>query len=141
MTVINASTTPPLDGEVLFTEPLLGFPDDVRFALRAVADDAVVFTLRSTATPSLRFIVADAAAFHPDYVVDADDEVRAALGVDAAEHLSVFLVVTASESLDTATVNLMAPIVLAHAAGRAVQVLLADSGLPVAAPLLSASTV
>ncbi len=141
MTVIDVSPTLPPDGEVVFIEPLLGFPHDLQFDLRAVAPDAVVYTLRSTTTPGLRFILADAASFHPDYVLDADDEVRVALAVGPSEPLSVLLVVTASDSFDDATVNLMAPLVLAHPARRAVQVLLADSGLPIAAPLLSPSAV
>lgn len=139
MTVIDAAAVPPPAGEVTLTEPLLGFPDHTRFALTGVGDDGdpVVFTLRSATDPGLRFILADAGRFHPDLAVDADAEVRRALGVDAGEPLSVLLVVTAARSLETATVNLMAPLVVAHRARKAVQVLLADSGLPIAAPLLA----
>ena len=123
------------DGDVRLVEPLLGFPDDLAFMLGAVDPNRAMYTLCSAS--GLRFILTPAEVFFPGYRVDADSEVRTALGVDATEPLHVLLVVTVAGQLADATANLLAPVVVAGQARRAIQLLLVDSDLPIHAPLVS----
>jgi flagellar assembly factor FliW len=134
--LIDVPAEPLDDGPVAFAEPLLGFPDDVAFTLAAVDPGRAMYTMRSDRDPGLRFILTPAGTFFPGYVVDADVEVRTALQVTAAEPLHLLLVVTVAGRLADATANLLAPVVVAGETRRAIQLLLVDSGLPVAAPLV-----
>ena len=49
----------------------------------------------------------------------------------------MLVVVTVTDSIADATANLLAPIVIAAAAGTAVQLVLPDADLPLRAPLLT----
>lgn len=138
-TVTNLIATPDTalaDGPVSFVEPLLGFPDDPDFELAGIDPNRAVYTMRSTRQPALRFILSPAPAFFPDYAVDAEAEVRTALGVPPGEALHVLLVLTVPGTLAKATANLLAPVVIAATSRRAIQLLLVDSGLPLHAPLI-----
>jgi flagellar assembly factor FliW len=120
-----------------FVAPLPGFPVDRRFALVRLDDDGVLCALTSVAGSDLRFLVVPPAPFFPDYAPEIDDESLAALGVTEAEadSLVVLLVVTTAAAASDCTANLMAPIVLHERSRRAVQLVLAGSGLPVRAAL------
>jgi flagellar assembly factor FliW len=122
-----------------FVAPLPGFPDTRSFVLVRLDDDGLVFSLTSVDTPDLRFLVMPPQPFFPDYAPEIDDESLAALGAgpDDAHELLVLLVITTGEQPSDATANLMAPIVLHLSTRRAVQLVLATSGLAVRAPLLS----
>jgi flagellar assembly factor FliW len=119
-----------------FRSPLPGFPDDRRFVLVRLDDAGVLFALTSVEDPELRFLVVPPAPFFPDYAPEVDDESLQALGVRSAEGLLVLLVVTAGDTAQESTVNLMAPIILHEETRRAVQLVLTGSGLPTRASLM-----
>jgi len=123
-----------------FVAPMPGFPDARSFVLVRVDDDGLVFSMTSVDTPELRFLVMAPSPFFPDYAPEIDDESLTALGAgpDDAGDLLVLLVITTGEKAADATANLMAPIVVHQRTRRAVQVILATSGLAVRTPLLSA---
>lgn len=125
-----------LPAVVEFVEPIPGFPDDREFAFAAVEDTGVLYTLRSARNPGLRFIVADPAAFFPDYAPALADADLICLDADEQEELALLVIVTLTDRLADATANLLAPIVLAPRRGTAAQVLLRDAGLSLRAPLL-----
>lgn len=117
--------------------PLPGFPDQLRFALVALDEDGVLCQLRSLDDPSLRFLVVPPSAFFPDYAPEVSDEVVADLGIAAADDVIVLLVLNAGDSLGTTTANLLAPVLVNTATRRASQVILDDSSLSIAAPLVA----
>jgi flagellar assembly factor FliW len=119
--------------------PLLGFPERERFALIRLDDDGVVCALRAVDEPDLRFIVVPPAAFFSDYTPEIDDETAAALGATSAEDLLVLVMVNTAESAESATANLLAPVVINHRTRRAAQVVLHDDSLSLRAPLVQAS--
>lgn len=123
-----------------FVAPLPGFPVDRRFVLVRLHEEGVLFALTSVDDEELRFLVVPPAPFFPDYAPEIDEESLTALGVTAADvdDLVVMLVVTAGDSVEASTANLMAPIVVHLPSLRAVQLVLGGSGLPVRSPLLSA---
>ncbi len=100
----------------------------------------MLYALRSARTPGLRFVLASPGVFFPDYVPDLTPAEVAPLGASAGDELLVMVIVTVTSSLSDATANQLAPIVIAPDRGTAMQVVLADSGLPLRAPLLAAAS-
>jgi len=120
-----------------FVSPMPGFPRHRRFLLLRLEDDGVIYALSSVDDPTLRFIVVPPPPFFPDYAPEIDDETLALLDVDDPERLLVLLVVTTGETAADATANLLAPIVVDRTTRRAVQAVLAGSGLPVSRKLMA----
>jgi flagellar assembly factor FliW len=118
-----------------FVAPMPGFPDHRRFYLVSLNDSELLYALTSADDPELRFLVVPPPPFFPDYAPEIDDEALAALDVDQAERLLLLLVVTAGETPQETTANLLAPIVVDQVSRRAVQTVLTGSGLPVRAGL------
>jgi flagellar assembly factor FliW len=119
--------------------PLLGFPEREQFALIRLDDDGVVCALRAVDEPDLRFIVVPPAAFFSDYTPEIDDDTAAALGAASAEDLLVLVMVNTADSAESATANLLAPVVINHRTRRAAQVVLHDDSLSLRAPLVQQS--
>lgn len=131
---------------VEFVEPIPGFPDERTFSLAPLDEDAVLFVLRSTRTPGLRFVVMPPAPFFPDYqpVVEGQDVAPLgylSAGSDSEDvELQVLVIVSVTDSISDATANLLAPIVLDPATGRAMQIVLGDARLPLRAPLFASAS-
>jgi flagellar assembly factor FliW len=129
----NATTLP---HTVEFAEPIPGFPEDREFSLDTVDEAGVLYALRSTRTPALRFILADPATFFPEYAPTLASADLDCLGVAEDEEVLVLVIVTLTDRLADATANLLAPIVVAPRLGTAVQFVLHDTGLSLRAPLM-----
>ena len=117
--------------------PMPGFPDHQRFALVQLDDAGVLCSLQSVEDPQLRFLVVPPAVFFPDYAPVIDDATVETLGIHSPEDAMVLLVVNPGDDAGSATVNLLAPVVLNLATRRGGQVVL-DEDLPIRAPLLAA---
>jgi flagellar assembly factor FliW len=120
-------------------QPLAGFPDDRRFALARLDDTGLVCDLRSLDDPDLSFVVVPPASFFADYSPEIDESVTAELGIEDESDLLALVVVTLGDTPDSATANLLAPVLVNHRTQRAGQYLLSDLDLPMRAPLSSAS--
>jgi flagellar assembly factor FliW len=131
---------PGAPGVLEFVEPIPGFPDEREFALSSIDPDGLLFALRSMRTPELRFIVVPPAEFFPEYQPAVTEADVAPLGTVDEEDLQLLVIVTVQNGIADATANLLAPIVLAPGRGRAMQLILDDSRLPLRAPLLAAAS-
>jgi flagellar assembly factor FliW len=130
-----------LDGDlpiIEFVSPMPGFPDQRRFLLVRLADDAMVYTLTAVSDPGLRFLVVAPPPFFPEYAPEVDDETLELLDGHDPDRLLVLLVVTAGESVAEATANLLAPIIVDQDTRRAVQAVLTGTRFSVRTPLLAA---
>jgi flagellar assembly factor FliW len=116
-------------------EPMVGFPEQQRFALQRLDDTGVLCNLRSLDDPDLRFVVVPPGVFFEGYAPEIDDDLATLLGAETAEDLLTLVVLTLGETPADATANLMAPVVINHRTRRAGQVVLNDPDLPVRAPL------
>ena len=121
---------------VTFVEPMPGFDCDTSFTMAPIDPDGVLLSLRSERDASLRFVLTPAECFFDDYRPQLPRTVTDTLG--AAEHLRLLLVLTITAGLADATANMRAPIALAPATGRAVQVVLDDDALAMRRPLVPA---
>jgi flagellar assembly factor FliW len=119
-------------------QPMPGFPGLTRYALVQLDDDGVLCALRSLEDPELRFLVMPPAAFFPDYAPVVDDEAVEALGIETVDDVLMLVVVNAGTSIQTATANLVAPVLVNRTTLRGQQVVLDDPELSVAVPLAAA---
>lgn len=129
--------TPASVPAIELVQPMPGFPECRRFALVRLDEDGVLCQLQSLEQPDLRFLVVSPAPFFPDYAPEVSDEVVADLEISSAEDVAVLLVLNAGDSLEDTTANLLAPVLVNTATRRASQVILEDTSLPLAAPLLA----
>ena len=121
--------------ELRFVAPLLGLEALRRFALVGLGDEVPLFSLTSLDDPEVSVLVLAPAAVFADYAPDLDAVTRAALGLGEREDPLLLVVVTAAESLEASTANLLAPVVVNPATMAAAQVVLTGSDLPLRAPL------
>lgn len=119
-----------------FPSPIPGFPRHRRFVLVRMADDGLLFTLRSVDTDGPRLLVVPPTPFFPDYAPEIGEQAVEQLGTVDPADLLVLLVVTVPDEVADATVNLLAPVIVDRVTRRAVQVVL-DEDLPIRAPLLA----
>ncbi len=119
-------------------QPMLGFPEQRRFALARLDDTGMVCDLRSLDDDGPSFVVVPPAMFFEDYAPEVHEEVVAALGTEHEDELFVLVVLTLGDRADDATANLLAPLVVNHRTRRAAQVVLDDLDLPLRAPLTPA---
>jgi len=119
-----------------FGSGLPGFPDAHRFRLESLDELGTLFALRSLEHEGLRFLLVDPGSFFPGYAVEVDDDSAAKLGLSSAADALILLVVTPGTGIDTATANLLAPVVVNQGSGVAAQLVLNSPDLPVAAPLV-----
>jgi flagellar assembly factor FliW len=120
-----------------FIRPIPGFPEQFRYVLTRVADEGLLYVLRSLDEPLVRFLVIAPAPFFPDYEPEIDDAALDLLDVHDAARLLVLLMVSVGDSAAEATVNLLAPIVIDQVNRRAVQVFLSDADFSLRAPLVA----
>ena len=116
-------------------QPMVGFPDHRNFALARLDETGLVCDLHSLDDPGLRFVVVSPSPFFSDYSPEIDDSVVAELGVESADDVLALLVVTLGDTAESATANLLAPVLVNHRTRRAGQYLLDDADLPLRAPL------
>lgn len=118
-----------------FVRPMPGFPAHTTFALVRLDEEGTLCALRSLTNDDVRFLVVPPAAFFPDYapLLPADD--AALLELTSAEDALLLVVLNPGKSLEETTANLVAPIVVNTVNRRAVQAVLSDSSLQIAAPL------
>lgn len=128
--------TEPLQATLRLVEPLLGFEDRTDFDLTPIDAEGVLFTLRSTGDPGLRFVLTPAECFFEDYRPELGDGIVSALGAESEADLSVFVMLTITDKLADATANLRAPLITARPAATALQVVLDDDSLSMHQPLL-----
>lgn len=127
--------TEPAERDLGFVRPLAGLPGSLRYALRPLGHEYEPFAaLESLDEPGLRFIVVPPALLYEDYVIEVPDAECEALGLEAPDQVGV-LVIVRLDCTPTPAANLMAPIVVNRATGRASQVVLDGSGYGLMVPV------
>jgi flagellar assembly factor FliW len=116
-----------------FIEPLPGF-DNEDYVLAPIDEQGLLHSLRSIEGPAVRFVLAAATAFFPQYRPELADALAEPLGSDEVELL---VILTVGSGLQDATANLRAPVAIARSTSRAVQVIIDDDQLSMHEPLLN----
>ncbi|MGE0881186.1 MAG: flagellar assembly protein FliW [Acidimicrobiia bacterium] len=127
------------DDKVLeFPEGLLGFPAAKRFAMIDSHDTGVYFWLQSIDDPALAFLSVVPWPFFPDYEPELSDDVQQALAIDQEEDAIVLCLLTVQREQEAITANLLGPLVVNSHTRLGRQLVLAESGYSVRAPLAAA---
>jgi flagellar assembly factor FliW len=131
LTVVMPHTASP---ELTLAGGLAGFPDAQRYELVEVLDASPLFLLRSLDVPDLEFVVAPPGIFFPDYAPELDDVTVERLEIRAVDDVLLLVVLTIGGGIETATANLLAPVVINQRTHAAAQVVL-HGDWPLRAPL------
>jgi flagellar assembly factor FliW len=113
---------------------LLGFPGSTRYAIISAEDSGVYAWLQATDRPELSFLVMVPAPFFPDYEPDIPEADCAALDLVDPADAQLLCLVTIQEA--SVTANLLGPVLLNVANRRARQVVLSDTQLTTAEPVV-----
>ena len=120
-----------------FVSPIMGFADHPAFHLVPLDEEGALYSLRAVDGSGVRLVVVVPGRFFPGYAPRLDDETVATLDLRDATEAAILNVVNIGDDPATATVNLLAPIVINHRTLRAVQAVLVGSDLSLKAPLLA----
>ncbi|WP_432544596.1 flagellar assembly protein FliW [Kineococcus sp. SYSU DK002] len=132
-------TDSPVSAPVIeFVSPLMGLAEHSAFHLVPLDEEGSLYSLRAADGAGVRLVVLAPGRFFPGYAPEIDDETVAALDLRDASEAAVLTVVNVGDDPATATVNLLAPIVINHRTLRAAQTVLVGTDLPLRAPLLAA---
>jgi len=139
------TTSTPETGAETGTDQVLSFPLGIpglreagtEFVLESLSDDedGAFQLLRAVADPEIALIVTVPWLFFPDYAPDLPDSELAELGIGQPEEAIVFCPVTLHAEEETIYLNLLGPFVVNGSSRVGRQVVLADSDLPVRAPI------
>jgi flagellar assembly factor FliW len=109
-----------------FPHGLPAFETETRFRLvRSASRDPLLF-LESEANPELSFLLLPVALIDPFYQLAMSAEDRETIGAQEGSPLLCLAVITAAED-SPPTANLLAPVVINTASGRAVQAVRSDA--------------
>lgn len=123
--------------ELTFRRGLPGFPGERHFTLvRWGEDDSPYSLLVDLESPELRFLVAPPSIFFPSYEVDLDDATVSNLDLRSAEEALLLIIISATDRAETATANLLGPLVINTRTRQGVQAVLAESGYGTRVPLM-----
>jgi flagellar assembly factor FliW len=123
------------DKVVYFDDGLLGFPDVHKFAVIEVDDNPDFFWLQCLDNGDLAFLAVAPWPYFPDYEVNVNEGDLADLGLEEVLDVSVLCLLTVDRECAAVSANLLGPVVINTAVGRAKQVVLGDSRYPLRAPL------
>jgi flagellar assembly factor FliW len=134
------TVAPPEQGEdsnvIHFRDGIPGFPDSRRYALVQLGEGESAFQmLQSLDEPDVSLIVTVPWMFFPDYDFELSELEQRELGITSPEETVVFCPVTLDAEQNRVYVNLLGPFVVNTSNRQARQVVLADSDLPVRAPI------
>jgi flagellar assembly factor FliW len=119
-------------GVITFADGLLGFPECRSFLLCSSSSEGV-YWLQSTQFEPLAFLLVDPFRFFDGYSVELSDVDVARLQPAQPSDIAILTTVTLNAS--GATANLQGPLALNLATGKARQVIAAETGHGVRAPL------
>jgi flagellar assembly factor FliW len=114
------------DQVVTLVEGLLGFSECTRFTLFTDEIGEPFKWMQSLDNPALAFVVVDPALILPKYQFSLQRDKVAALEVEKAENLQVYVIVTMAANILDITVNLQGPVVINKANRVGMQIVLND---------------
>ena len=122
---------------VTLVEGLLGFSECTRFTMFSDEIGEPFQWLQSLDNPSLAFVVVDPALILPKYQFALQRDKVAALEVEQADDLQVYVIVTMAANILDVTVNLQGPLVLNKTKRIGQQIVLNDPNFSTRHPLFT----
>lgn len=129
------------DGQILdFSQGVLGFPEEKKFALMEYKPESPFYILQSMSDPDLTFLMINPFAFFNDYDFTMDDELMAEIGVTEDNPPTVFNIATVKDKIENMTVNLAGPVLVNVRDRKAAQWVIEKTQFPTRYPLFPAAT-
>ena len=122
------------DKTILFPRGLLGFESLREFMVMPGERDDPLICLQSLEDPQVAFLLVDPARYFPEYRVEAGEQELRVLGITGGEALHTLTMITVHAD-QSATINLVAPVLVASRNRRAVQMVLESTQYSVRTPL------
>lgn len=122
-----------------FKEGIPGFPETRKFAMLEFGNLEPFRCLQSLEDPALAFLVVNPFLLQPAYHIELSGTEAEELHAEKPEDVSVFAVATIPEDPYSATINLVAPILINDKNRCGKQVILLDSHYSVRHPLVRAA--
>jgi flagellar assembly factor FliW len=120
----------------VFPAGIPGFEDLKRYVTLQPSPDIPFCYLQSIDDGELAFLITNPFVYYPDYEFQLSDAQQDELAVGKVEELSIWSIVTAQQTLQDATMNLKAPVVLNTKRRCGKQILLHDTHYTTKHPLL-----
>ena len=122
------------DRLIEFPAGILGFPEQMRYALIQTGTDSGFYWLQSTCTADLAFVVCDPRLFVADYQVPVKLEELEGIELANVQDAQVFVIV--NKVSDLLTGNLQGPLVVNVRNRKARQLVLSDKKFSTRHPLM-----
>ncbi|HIJ78455.1 MAG: flagellar assembly protein FliW [Desulfobulbaceae bacterium] len=101
------------DKVIHMTSPFLGFPDSKNFMLKPHGKESPFMWLQSLETPTLAFVVIQAAIIAQEYAPHIPNYVKQELKASKDDQLEILLILTVPKNdLKKITANLLGPLVI-----------------------------
>lgn len=117
-----------------FPTGMIGFENLREFIVMPNIKRGPLFWIQSVEDPEIAFVLTDPTNFFVDYRVAPDDNEKEKLGMQDGDDCHALVVVTVNSGSDF-TFNLLAPVLYAPGANRAIQVVLEHSNYSTKVPL------
>lgn len=115
------------DQQIYFKQGLPGFEHLHQFVILQ-PDEQIPFSyLQSVEDGNISFIITDPFMFYPEYSFKLPESARAELEIEDEKEILVAAIISVREQLESATINLQAPLVINTAQKLGKQVILHDS--------------
>lgn len=116
------------ESEALYFEKgIPGFPEEKNFYVLPLSEDGIFLILQSAVSSSIAFVIVNPFNFFKDYDFILEDSVQKGLGLETAEDVSVYTILTVEEPFNKTTANLQAPLIVNNKNNKGKQVILNDS--------------
>ena len=125
------------DAVMTLVDGLLGFSECTRFTMFSDEIGEPFKWMQSLENPSLAFVVVDPALILPKYQFSLQRDKVAALEVEQADDLQVYVIVTMAANILDITVNLQGPVVINKRNRVGTQIVLNDPSFSTRHPLFT----
>jgi flagellar assembly factor FliW len=121
-----------------FPQGMVGFPELRRYCLIPAEGNGSFIWMQAADSPEVAFLLTNPWLFYPDYDLELEDDLCQTLGVSQPDQLTLLVVVTVPPGqAREMTANLLAPVVINHAALVGRQVVLDDRRYTTRHPLFA----
>jgi len=112
---VNSKAYGPVDVDerqkIFFPSGILGF-ENLKYYVLLDAQQKPFYWLQSLEVAEIAFVMIDPAVFRPDYKVSVAKEELEEIGIDKAEDILLFSIVTIPEDTEKMTANLQGPVII-----------------------------
>lgn len=123
------------DHIISFPWGLPGLEDYREYILNSLEEDSPFYYMRCSSQPEIGLLLVNPFTVFSDYEFDLDDTVVKQLDIADQKQLAVLCTVNTSRGIESATVNLLAPVVINIKLRQAKQVVLNDRRYSYRTPL------